>query len=255
MRPYFFIFSVLAFFCLSSYGQKFKLFQNSYVSFEILDGWDCKAFGTDWVCHSQLQKKKVEALITSTAKIAGQYDTLDEYLSYLQQPKTWSNSKQEQLTSQKIKAGKVFINKFPWVDSIHKNSEIKSYISRYAGTVCCKDSSSQLGILVVLSAHQEHYKKYSSAFIRTVNSLKVMDIEKALSKVREAQAVGAGDGMAHYLEGLFEDDSSENLDGYGAGSNSIPWGGVLGASGLAGLGYWIMKRRKKRRPAKKSRRR
>ena len=253
MKPYLLFFSILVF-CFPVHA-RFKLFQNTYVSFEIPETWECKSFGTDWICHSKLQKKKVEALITSTAKIAGPYDTLDQYLDYLQQPKTWSNIKKEQFTSQRIKAERVFINKFPWVDSIHKNSEIKSYISRYVGTVCCKDSSSQLGILIVLSAHQTHYKKYSADFIRTVNSLKVMDIEKAISKVRAAQAAGGG-GMSQYLEGLFEDDTPANLKNADTGLLGLKPSQLAGliAAVLVALSYFIIRKRRKGGRSKKSRR-
>ena len=233
-----------------------KLFQNSYISFEIPETWECKAFGTDWVCHSKLQEKKVEALITSTAKIAGINDTRDQYLAYLQQEKTWSNVKKEEITSKKmVEAKQVLINRFPWIDSVHKNSEIKLYISRYAGTVCCEDSSSKLGILVVLSAHQDHYKKYSGDFVKTVNSLRVLDIEKAIPKVRASQAAGSGAGMSDYLEGIFDDDSQADLEGAEGeifGLKPTQWG-LLGLVLLAGLSYFIIRKRKGKKSGKRSR--
>ena len=242
---------------LLHFASQAKTFENSYISFEIPETWECKAFGTDWVCHSKFQEKKVEALITSTAKIAGANDTLSAYQAYLQQTKTWSNLKKEQITSAKISpARKVFIKKFPWIDSIHKNSEIKSYISRYAGTVCCPESSSKLGILVVLSAHQDHYTKYSGIFIKTVKSLRVMDIEKAIPKIRAAQAAGES-GMTDYLEGLFEDEGSQaDLragEGKIFGLAPLELGGIASA-GLAFLSYFIIKRRKGRRRKRRSRR-
>ena len=242
--------------CFVSAPIQAKLFQNTYVSFEIPETWECKAFGTDWVCHSKLHERKVEALITSTAKIAGPNDTQDQYLAYLKQPKTWSNIKREQITSKKMgEAKKAFINKFPWINSIHLNSEIKSYISRYAGTVCCKNSSSKLGILVVLSAHQDHYTKYSAEFVKTVNSLRVMDIEKAISKVRASQASGAGNEMSNYLEGLFDDSQADLGDGSGSkifGLDPMQLGGI-GLAFLAVLAYFIMKKRKGKKTGKRRR--
>jgi len=198
---------LLSFFVISAEA---KLFQNSYLSFEIPGAWECKSFGTDWVCHGTYQEKKIEALITSTAKIVGPLDTLDQYLNHLQQPKTWFNSKKEQIISEKLSAKKVFIRKFPWIDSIHKNSEVNSYITRYAATVCCEGGSSKLGILVVLSAHEDYYTKYSSDFKTTVNSLRVLDIEKAIPKIRAAQATGMNEGSSYYLDELFEGGGSEN---------------------------------------------
>lgn len=236
-----------------------KLFQNSYVSFDIPDTWECKAFGTDWICHSKFQEKRVEALITSTAKIAGPNDTLEQYRAYLQESKTWANIKKEQITSEKVTPAKqIFINKFPWVDSIHKNSEVKSYISRYAGTVCCKDSSSQLGILIVLSAHQDHYTKYSKSFLDTVKSLRVLDIEKAIPKVRASQLAGSGEGMSSYLSGLFEDEGSAGFEGGSGGGKVLgmdlgQWS-VLILILLAGLTYFLIKGKGKRGRRRRRRR-
>ena len=233
-----------------------KLFQNSYISFEIPETWNCKAFGSDWVCHSKLQNKQVEALITSTAKIAGSMDTLNDYLNYLQQEKTWVNIKKEQITSKKIgEVKKTFINRFPWVDGIHKNSEVKSYISRYAGTVCCKDSSSKLGILVVLSAHQDHYTKYSGEFVKTINSLRVMNIEKAIAKVRANQSSGVEADMSSYLEGLFDDSQGEAIKGtsskiFGLNFSQLA---LLGLIFLIILIYLIMKKKKGKNRSRKSR--
>lgn len=241
----------LLFFCVFSIHAQAKLFQNTYISFEIPEEWECKSFGTDWVCHSKLKGKNVEALITSTAKIAGPNDTLDAYKSYLERPKSWFNLKKEQIVSEAWKAPKkAFINKFPWIDSIHKNSEIKSYISRYVVTVCCQNTSSKLGILVVLSAHQNHYTKYSADFIKTVNSLRVMDIEKAISEVRAAQAAGAGSGMSSYMDSLFADDSEADLEGSQAGKilgMSPLQLGTLALLALGGLAYFMIKRKKGKR--------
>ena len=233
-----------------------KLFKNSYVSFEIPEDWECKAFGTDWVCHSTFQEKKVEAIITSTAKMAGPMDTRAQYLEYLQQEKTWVNVRKEEITSKKItQARQVFINKFPWIDSIHKNSEVKSYISRYAGTVCCENTSSKVGILVILSAQQDHYTKYSAGFVKTVNSLRVQDIEKALPKIKASAAQGSGAGVENYLEGLFEEEPV-GVEGEAGGLFGLPVEQVAlpVAAALGGLGYYLIKRRKRRKPALRRRR-
>ena len=222
-----------------------KLFQNTYVSFEIPDTWECKSFSAEWICHSQHQKGRVEAFITTAAKIAGPVDSLEDYENHLRQPKTWSNIRKERITSKKLaEAKQVFINKHPWVDSTHENSEVKSYISRYAGTVCCKDSSQKLGILVVLSAHQKHYSKYSQIFLKAINSLQVLDIDKAVAKIREAG--GGEDGaMGAYLEGLLAGgESAPGVDPEGTSSPALPI--AVGGAGAAGAGYLWWRRRKKR---------
>ena len=234
-----------------------KLFKNSYVSFEVPDSWKCKPFGTNWVCHNEFQEKKVEALITSTAKIAGSLDTREQYLDYLKQEKTWYSNTKEQITSKKLtEAKEVFLNKYPWVDGIHENSEVKSYISRYVGTVCCKDSSSQLGILIVLSAHKDHYTKYSSIFLKAINSLRVLDIEKALPKVRASEAMGKAGDMSGYIDGLFEaEDSLINPDETFLGLKLSPANLALLALGLGALSLLWLKRKKRKKSRRKKRKR
>ncbi len=254
MQKWFFL---LMAFCWTAQG---KPFNNSYISFDIPETWACRAFGTDWVCHSKFQDKKVEAIITSTAKVAGPNDTLNEYKTYLQQEKTWSNIRKEQITSEKMTPAKViFINRFQWVDSIHKNSEVKSYISRYVGTVCCQGKSSQLGILVVLSAHQDHYTKYSNIFIKTVNSLKVQDIDKAISKVRAHQGQAEGQ-MTDYLGGLFDDSDGEGLDDTNATDDKLFGLDIKQLGALAGVAvvffmYFIIKKGSKKSRSRRRRRR
>ena len=234
-----------------------KTFKNSYVSFEIPETWKCKPFGTNWVCHDKLQEKKVEALITSTAKIAGSLDTREQYLNYLKQEKTWYTNKKEQITSKKLTpAQEVFINKYPWVDSVHKNSEVKSYISRYVGTVCCEDSSSKLGILIVLSAHEDHYTKYSPIFIKAINSLKVLDIEEAIVKVRAHEAMNRSDGMDNYINSLINDEEPPIDEESFLGLNLSPANLALLVLGLIALTalFLLRKKRKRSRRKRKSRR-
>ena len=236
---------------------KAQVFKNSYVSFEIPDNWKCKPFGTNWVCHDALQERKVEALITSTAKIASSLDTREQYINYLKQEKAWYTSSKELVTSKKLtEAKEAFINKYPWVDSTHKNSEVKSYISRYMGTVCCEDSSSKLGILIVLSAHEDHYTKYSPIFIKAINSLRVLDIEKAIVKVRAHEAMNETAGMTDYIDSLL--DGEEALMDEEAGFLGLKLNSgnmVLLTLGLIALSAFLLLRRKKRKKKKRQRRR
>ena len=236
---------------------KAQAFKSDYVSFDLPKTWTCKQFGTSYVCHDKFQQKKVEALITVTAKIAGSFDTHENYLKHLQEEKIWSTKKGEEITSKKLSEAKyIYPNKYIWVDSIHKNSEVKSYISRYAGTVCCENSSSKLGILLVLSAHEDHWKKYASIFLTAINSLKVLDIEKAVSKVRAEEALEAGAGMDGYLEGLLGEDTDPLMDEEGGGLLSDPMNlMLLIAAGVAVLILLIIKLKKKRSSLKRRRRR
>lgn len=234
-----------------------KLFQSDYLSFEIPETWTCKAFKQNWVCHDKYQNKKVEALITVTAKIAGTFDTKDNYLQYLQREKTWNYKGQEQIISKKLGEPKyIYPNKFPWVESTHLNSEIKSYISRYAGTVCCEKRPQQLGILVVLSAHENLWSKYAPIFIKAINSLRVLDIEKAISKVRAADSKQAGNEMASYINELFKEDSEKAGREDSFSSLSSPFNlALLGIGLLALLALFILKKKARAKKLKRKLRR
>lgn len=196
----------------------------------------------------------MEALITSTAKIAGSLDTREQYLNYLKREKTWYTNKKEQISSKKLtEAKEVFLNKYPWVDGVHKNSEVKSYISRYVGTVCCKDSSSQLGILIVLSAHEDHYTKYSPIFIKAINSLRVLDIEKAVVKVRTHEAMNRSDDMTDYIgEILGEEKPLIDEDSF-LGLNLSPTSLALLIMGLIALSFLLLLRKKRKGKKKRKR--
>ena len=246
------------FLTVAPFAGQSKLFKSSYVSFEIPDTWECKAFEQNWVCHDKYQEKKVEALITLTAKIAGEFDKTDNYLAYLKQEKTWVTQTGEEVTSSIMgsEAKYIYPNKFPWVEATHLNSEVKSYISRYVGTVCCEDSSSELGMLLVLSAHQDLWSKYADIFLKAINSLKVLDIEDAISKVRAAESAKATSQMGAYIDGLLQDDLTAGLDSNDSSFFDDPLNLLaLGVGLLALIAFYILKKRKSKTKRRRLKRR
>ena len=227
-----------------------RLFKSSYLSFEIPSTWECQAFEQNWICHDKYQGKKVEALISVTAKIAGEWDTRENYLDYLKQPKEWVTGTGENIISEIKGAEAKFIypNKYPWVEATHLNSEIQSYLTRYVGTICCDDSSSELGMLVVLSAHQEHWSKYADIFLRAANSLKVLDIEEAISKVRAANAAKAAREQRAYMDSLLQDDPTQNSKKEESSFLDDPMNLLLLAIALgACLALFVIKKKKSRK--------
>lgn len=255
---FFRVFYILLSFCFFGFPSQAKVFQNSYVSFEMPENWNCKSFGTDWVCHSTLAKQQKEAMIILTAKQAGTLDNLDAYLSFLREPRNGLTKTNQSFQSDVIHTKKTFINKQAWVDSLHKESEIPEYFTRYVVTVCCTSSSAKLGILVTYSAHKNHYTKYSADFLKSINSLRVLDIKKALGEI---EALGANDSFGtfnpgSYIQNLLDDDGGENIEP----SNTL-FGFTYEQLGI-GLAvlfiiimYLVFKMRKKSRRRKKSKRR
>jgi hypothetical protein len=154
-----------------------KLWRNAYVSFEMPDTWNCALESTEWVCRSGDGKESREAIIILTAKEVGPMDSFEAYISHLNTAQQVNYRTMGPSTSRVIYPPKrVSINEHPWVDGLHLGSEVPSYFTRYLATI--KD---KIAVLVTFSAHRDHYAKYSSAFFRAVNSLRVIANRNLLS--------------------------------------------------------------------------
>lgn len=154
-----------------------KLWRNAYVSFEMPDTWNCALEQTEWVCRSGDSKEAREAIIILTAKEVGPMDTFEAYTSHLNTAQQVSYRNLGTSTSRVVYPPKrINVNDHPWVDGLHLGSEVPSYFTRYVATI--KD---RIAVLVTFSAHRDHYAKYSSAFFRAVQSLRVIATKNLLS--------------------------------------------------------------------------
>jgi hypothetical protein len=177
--------SLSVFFSSPSQAAKFA---NQFVEFELPANWVCLLEGTEWVCQNQQDPvKRKEAIIILAAKIQGDQDTLDQYLNYLKNPKTYSNSQGKQVTSQVKYAQNKSIAEQPWVDSLHIDSEISGFYTRYLATV--KDG---IGILVTYSVNKDKYAEYSAMFEDLVKSLKAFRREGGLNAAPASSNLFAG---------------------------------------------------------------
>lgn len=152
-------------------------FANQFVEFELPAGWVCLLEGAEWVCQNQQDAtKKKDAIIVLAAKIQGDQDTLDQYLNYLKNPKTYTTPQGKNVTSEVRYARNNTIGDQSWVDSLHLESEITGFFTRYLATV--KDG---IGILVTYSVNKNKYQEYSSMFDEMVKSLKAFRKEGGLN--------------------------------------------------------------------------
>ena len=216
------------------------------------ENWKCKSFGTDWVCHSSLSKKKKEAMIILTAKQAGVLDNFQQYTNFLGTPRQNKKLGKKSFTSKVLHSKQIFINNQPWVDGFHEGSEIPFYYTRYLVTVCCSNSSTKLAILVTYSAHKNHYTKYATDFLKSIKSLRVIN-SKNFGNIKGLIGPGESIGnIAGYMEDLLDDDS----DGISASGDSplvslakkgLPFLAIiLGAIAF----YFIRRKRKKKKKSK-----
>jgi hypothetical protein len=228
---------------LTSCFAEAKLFKNVYVSFELPNDWDCALEGTEWVCRNSKNPQAArEAIIILTAKEAGPVDNLQAYNQHLKTPRTLPTASGAAAQSNILQVKQRMISNHPWVDAMHLGSEIQNYYSRYLATT--KDS---LGILVTLSAHRLHYKKYANDFFRAVESLKVLST-KGLNTNNPAYGIRPnsggqlGPGGSYIPPDMIEPDSEPSVGGGSGASDAVLGGGLLLL--VAGI-YIFLKKRKK----------
>lgn len=144
-------------------------FANQFVEFELPNTkWSCALEGAEWVCQSGEDAKKRDAIIVFAAKLKGDQDSLDKYQEYLNKPRAFTAPGNKPLTSQPKYTKVSEINSQPWVDSLHLESEISGFYTRYLATV-----KQDIGVLVTYSINKNKYQDYLNDFETMVKSLKV----------------------------------------------------------------------------------
>ncbi len=143
-------------------------FANQFSEFELPPKWQCNLEGAEWVCQSTDEMRKKDAIIVLAAKIKGDQDSLDQYLSYLKAVKSYTSIQGKPVKSEPKYAKNINLNGHPWIDSLHLESEIPGFFTRYLATV--KDD---IGVLVTYSINKAKYQEYLTDFENMVRTLKV----------------------------------------------------------------------------------
>ena len=143
-------------------------FSNQFAEFELPPQWQCSLEGAEWVCQSANEAKKREAIIVLAAKLKGDQDSLDQYLSYLKTSKNFTSAQGKPMKSDPKYAKTVQINGQPWVDSLHMESEIPGFYTRYLATI-----KEDIGVLITYSINKAKYQDYLQDFENMVKTLKV----------------------------------------------------------------------------------
>jgi hypothetical protein len=166
-----------------------RTFKNAYISFEILDTWKCSLEQTEWVCRAEDPQEAKEAVIILTAKEKGPTDSFPLYENHMNSSISSTSKSGVTLNSTVVyKAQQNRYNDQPWLDSLHRDSEVKNYFTRYLATI--KD---QIAILVTFSAHNKYYAKHSGHFMNTIKSLRVIASKDLLSRPDLAPLRGSGE--------------------------------------------------------------
>ncbi len=145
-----------------------KVFQNSYVSFEVPDKWNCLQEGVAWTCTPGGAIESREAVIVLAAKVAGPEDNLVNFHTYLGQPKKLATKVGTPMPSSVMYAQERVLAGTKWIQAQHLGSEIQQFYTLYLATV--KES---LAILVSFSAEKSKYPQYNPIFDTAMKTLKI----------------------------------------------------------------------------------
>lgn len=220
----------------SSYAIKFT---NQFVEFELPSGWQCSLEGAEWVCQNSNADKKREAIIVLAAKIKGDQDSLDQYLEYLKKEKQFSSVQGEAVTSKPTYAKIVNINDHSWVDSLHSNSEIPNFFTRYFATV-----KLDIGVLVTYSVHKDKYKEYIDQFENLAKTLVVFRKPGAINTSGNEslfEAVKIPDSVS--VGTVFPNEDEQKLKKNSGEDDSLPIEYLLLGGALVGFIIWRRKNR------------
>lgn len=160
-----------------------KTFQNSYVSFDVPDNWNCLQEGVAWTCTPAGVIESKEAVIVLAAKVAGPEDNLTNFQNFLAQPKKITTKVGTPMPSQVMYSRARQLANSQWVQAQHLGSEIQEYYTLYLATV--KD---QLAILVSFSAERNRYQVYNPIFDKAIKTLRITANKELLFPKNKVQS-------------------------------------------------------------------
>jgi hypothetical protein len=173
-------------FALAPLRSEAKTFANQFIEFQLPDKWECQLDGTEWVCQSTDEQKKRDAIIVLAAKIKKPgMDDLPVYKAHLEKPQQYQSLSGEAITSEPKYVKDLDISGHPWIDSLHLQSEIPDFYTRYLATV-----EADLGILVTFSVRKDKYDEYGPDIDSMVKSMRAFRKPGPLDKTTDGPETG-----------------------------------------------------------------
>lgn len=176
---------LLAVFFLWSIHAHARTFSNSFLSFALPDGWVCQIEGVAWVCTPKGLKDENEAVIVMAAKVASPEDTLANFLTFLQKPKTITSRVGTPVASQVVYAQERMLDNSKWIQAQHIGSEVPDFYTLYIATV--KES---LAILVTFSVDKAKANVYNPVFDQAMKTLRITASKNLVFKSTSGGTVG-----------------------------------------------------------------
>lgn len=235
--------SCALFFTLSTLAWAAR-FANQFTEFELPPQWQCGLEGAEWICQNSDDRHKKEAIIVLAAKLMGPQDTLDQYLAYLKAPKSYQSLDGQTIQSEPKYAQNRELGGHPWVDSLHLESEIPGFYTRYLATVI-----QDIGVLITYSIQKEKYTDYTDVFENLIKTLKVFRRSGGLNAGSRSSQLFQNIQVPNQVgtETLFPSDPGANdkkISGKSSHASSLPdWMLMLVIGGIGVL--WVLWKKKK----------
>lgn len=216
-----------------------KTFSNQFIEFQLPEKWECQLDGTEWVCQSTDEQKKRDAIIVLAAKIkkAGM-DELPEYKKHLEKPAQYTSLSGETVTSEPRYVKELEISGKTWIDSLHLQSEIPDFYTRYLATV-----ESDLGILVTFSVRKDKYDEYAPDIEAMVKSMRAFRKPGSINDGSGPGDIKSPDDILFGKGGGGEGKMGKKASGGGEEAASLLLLLVLAG---AGVGFVIWKKKQKK---------
>lgn len=221
-----------------------KTFSNQYTQFDLPSGWQCAIEGSEWVCQSENNDRKKEAIIILAAKYRGAKDSLADYQLYLKGDKTYQLPGGKTQRSEPKYTKMSSINAHQWVDALHLASEVPGFYTRYLATV-----KEDLGVAVTFSVRKDLYTSYQGIFDNVVKTLRVFRQKKqSLADLKLDKSGGNASGT--FDDSTFNPDADQYNIGAvkkrGSGEGESSGSGMLFIILAAVAGFIIFKLKKKK---------
>lgn len=225
--------------------------ETAYVSFDHPDGWRCELSQGVWICQNTAEPERRESVVLSIATMATEWDTLDNYVKYLSEPRTLKEENGKTIRSKVTYARKRNIGGVMWVDSLQHNSELPGFWSRYVATV-----QNKLAILITYIVSDDNYTKMAPQFERMISSLKPRaDFDLNVASKQGDGPIPGSTKLGPLTKSILADrlntqrkkTDTEETHPDDSGSTGLVL--VTMIAGAAAV-YWLLQRRKKRRGGK-----
>ena len=221
-----------------------KRFASKYCEFELPPQWECALEGSEYVCQSENNDRKKEAIIILAAKIRGEQDSIDEYMAYLKKQKEYNLPGGKKQISEPKNVTLHPIGDQQWVDALHLASEVPGFYTRYLATV-----KEDLGVAVTFSVTKDLYQSYLPIIEKLVSTLRVFRQKKTeLANMRNNQSgepTVSDDFIPSAAQDLQANRTQKRGDGEGGGDDMIYVIAVVVVGAVIAI---IMKGRKKKGP-------